>query len=92
MFVVRIENDEATVFRAFRHSQSAKRWAVERDDDHMQSAIDIFAVPSADDSEGAVSAVREGRGTPVRNADGFTAKPPLAMAHIVNAGADHAFA
>ncbi len=69
VFVVRIQNDEATMYRAFRRLQTARRWAVESDHGSHDAMFDVFAVEGVDESNAAVAAARSGSARHVVRAD-----------------------
>lgn len=63
MYVVRIETDEALMFRAFRKLQAAKFWANARQGaDDFDTVIDIYDVPGIEDEMHAVKSIRDGSG------------------------------
>ena len=63
MFVVKVETDEAPVFRAFWRSQAAKDWALQRSHEDAHWIVGVYRTLGIRDGIKAVEAVRDGRGT-----------------------------
>lgn len=62
MFVVRIKNDEALMFRTFSRPQAARNWICRHiDADPSSTAVDLYEVPGCGEVAVAVAAVRDGR-------------------------------
>jgi hypothetical protein len=76
MFVVRIENDEATTYRAFRRAVSARSYAVDANRDDLESLVDIFEASGTTEAADAVAAVRYGRGRLVERAEALPSNLP----------------
>lgn len=72
MFVVRIQNDEATLFRAFRRLSTARRWAGERNAEDAGSRFDIFDVAGAPEASSAVTAAHSGKGIHVHRLEAMS--------------------
>ncbi|GGD86088.1 hypothetical protein GCM10011390_00850 [Aureimonas endophytica] len=81
MFVVRIQNDEATLYRAFRRWQGAKLWAEEKNLEHSANLVDVFEASGAGDDRAAVRAVREDRARLVVRGEALV-PPVLAMREL----------
>jgi hypothetical protein len=75
MFVVRIENDEATTYRAFRRTAAAKAYAVEANRDDVDCLVDIFEASGTDDVPLAVATVRDGKARLVGRGEAMAARP-----------------
>jgi|EndMetStandDraft_8_1072994.scaffolds.fasta_scaffold1351794_1 hypothetical protein len=62
MFVVKVENDEALMFRVFSKLSAAKAWALlcrNRDGDCV---VDVYGTPGISEELAAIAAVRAGEG------------------------------
>ncbi|KAB0680721.1 hypothetical protein [Aureimonas leprariae] len=78
MFVVRVENDEATSYRAFRRSQTARAWAAERNGEDVDCLVDVFETSGlGDDPRGAIAAVRAGNAREILRGEALAARPPV---------------
>ncbi|BDA84080.1 hypothetical protein Sa4125_16220 [Aureimonas sp. SA4125] len=73
MFVVKVETDEALMFRAFRKLSEAKSWAVQSCRRDGDCRADVYGTPGIADELAAAVAVREGRGRLVARGDKLAA-------------------
>lgn len=77
MFVVRVENDEATLYRAFRRLQSARSWAAERNLEDVDCLVDIFETSGSEDPKFAIAAARRGDAREILRGEAIAARPPI---------------
>jgi Holliday junction resolvase-like predicted endonuclease len=88
MFVVRVENDEATLYRAFRHWQTARSWAAERNVEDVDCLVDILEVAGSDDPKLAVAMARKGDVRTVARGEALAVPlPAVAAASDIHFGA-----
>ena len=62
MFVVKVETDEALMFRVFRKLSAAKSWALKSGRGDPESIVDVYGTPGISDELAAIAVVRDGHG------------------------------
>ena len=62
MYVVRVETDQAPVFRTFWRGQAARNWALSQGLSDEECRVDVYRTLGIRDAISAVEAVRDGRG------------------------------